>query len=93
MARIPIKGLPWLTLAELAIGARSRWRRLEEDDRAELGRLVRKATTGPRTLAPHERTELRRLVAALDLVDLGLGAVPFGKRARRVTKLARRARR
>ncbi len=69
--RLPdrIRTVPWLLLLR---GAQLVWAHLQDDltaqDRARLARLVR---TPPHRLTPAERTDLRRIVAKVDLGRLG----------------------
>jgi hypothetical protein len=75
-----------MMLLDLAMIARSHWGRLDERDRRELARIVRKSHGLPNHLTSRERSELLRLVRLLDPVTAGRklmpfhGGVPRGKR-------------
>jgi hypothetical protein len=75
-----------MMLLELAMVARNHWGRLDERDRRELARIVRKSHGLPNHLTARERSELLRLVRLLDPVTAGRklmpfhGGVPRGKR-------------
>lgn len=84
MPRVPgLRRLPWAIALEVAIVAREHWQLLDERDRAELARIVRKSKGKPANLTERERRHLRELVAKLDLVTAGRSLLPFGRRRRR----------
>lgn len=87
MARLPVKGAPWLVLIQAALAARERWAVLEPAERTELARLIRTTRGRPANLTPLEKAELRRLIGRLDLPGLGKDLLPVvargGRRKRR----------
>jgi hypothetical protein len=74
-----------MLLLDAALVARSHWVRLDDRDRRELARIVRKSHGLPTNLTPRERSELLRLVRLLDPVTAGRKLMPFhgGLRRRR----------
>ena len=83
MARLPIKGAPWLLVIHCALAARDHWGALEPADRAELARLLRTTRGRPSNLTVREKSELRRLVGKLDLPGLGKDLMPLATKRRR----------
>jgi hypothetical protein len=84
MPRLPgRKAIPWMLMLEIAMVARDHWGRLDERDRRELSRIVRKSQGRPRNLTKAERSELLRLVRLLDPVTVGRRLLPFGGAMRR----------
>lgn len=78
MPRLPgRKAVPWMLLLEAAMIARSHWGRLDDRDRRELARIVRKSHGLPNHLTPGERSELLRLVRLLDPITAGRRLMPF----------------
>jgi inactivated superfamily I helicase len=68
-----VRKVPWfqlISLAEVALLARRHLQALTPDERRRLADLVRH----PRSLADHEREELRRLAAKLELRQFATGA-------------------
>jgi len=65
---------------DVAVVLRDVWGRLEPHDRRRLGEIVRKG----RSLSESDKTELKRIVRKLELIDAGRQLVPIvGKRGRR----------
>jgi hypothetical protein len=83
MARLPVKGTPWLLVIQAAMAAREHWGVLEPDERTELARLLRTTRGRPSNLTVREKSELRRLVGKLDLPGLGKDLLPLASRRRR----------
>ncbi len=80
MAKIPIKGAPWLMIMQAALSARRHWGVLEPSERTDLARLLRTTRGRPANLTAHEKAELRRLVGKLDLPGLGKDLLPIASR-------------
>lgn len=83
MAKIPIKGAPWLLIIQAAVAAREHWGGLTRVERTDLARLLKNARGRPSNLTAHEKAELRRLVGKLDLPGLGKDLVPIASKRRR----------
>jgi hypothetical protein len=84
MPRLPgRKAIPWMLVLEAAMIAREHWGRLDERDRRELARIVRKSRGRPANLTPDERSELLRLVRLLDLLTAGRRLLPLQGGVRR----------
>ncbi|QEC49696.1 hypothetical protein FSW04_20350 [Baekduia soli] len=78
MPRLPgRKAVPWMMVLEAAVIARDHWGRLEPADRRELARIVKKSQGRPSNVTAAERSELRRIVARLDLFTAGRKLMPF----------------
>jgi hypothetical protein len=78
MPRLPgRKAVPWMLLLEAAMILRSHWGRLDDRDRVELSRIVRKSHGNPRNLSKNERSELARIMRRLDLITTGRKLMPF----------------
>ena len=77
MAKIPVKGAPWLLIAQASLTARDHWGKLPPSERTELARLIRTARGRPSNLTAHEKSELKPLVGKLDLPGLGRNLVPL----------------
>ena len=56
---------------------RTHWGLLDDKDRRELSRIVRKSHGDPRILDKNERSELLRIMRRLDLVTAGRKLMPF----------------
>ena len=82
MAKIPIKGAPWLLIIQAAMAAREHWGVLTPPERTDLAWLLRTTRGRPSKLTAHEKAELRRLVGKLDLPGLGKDLVPIASRRR-----------
>ena len=80
MAKIPLKGAPWLLVIQAAMSARDRWGVLTAAERADLTRLLRVTKGRPGNLTALEKRELRRLVGKLDLPGLGRDLLPLGRK-------------
>jgi hypothetical protein len=78
-----LKALPWLLLMELAWTLSQYWVRLPKHDRAELQRLLVKSKGLPHNLTARERSELKRIVVALDLQSAARQVAPLGRKFRR----------
>ncbi len=86
MPRVPLKGAPWLLVAQAALAAREHWVVLEPKERAALARLL-KTTRGRRSnLTAAEQAEVRRLVGKLDLAGFGKDLLPIASRRGRGRK-------
>lgn len=72
------KAVPWMLLIEAALVMRTHWSRLDDRDRRELARIVKKSHGLPNHLTKNERAELARLVRRLDLITAGRKLMPFG---------------
>jgi hypothetical protein len=84
MPRLPgRKAVPWMLLLEGAMVLRSHWGRLDDRDRRELSRIVRKSHGNPRNLTKPERSELARIMRRLDLLTAGRKLMPFHGGVRR----------
>ncbi|HMJ32508.1 MAG TPA: hypothetical protein VK501_01220 [Baekduia sp.] len=84
MPRLPgRKAVPWMLILDAALVARAHWTRLDDRDRRELTRIVRKSHGLPANLTPKERSELLRLVRLLDPVTAGRKLLPFHGGVRR----------
>jgi hypothetical protein len=84
MPRLPgRKAVPWLLALEAAMTLRTHWGRLDDRDRSELSRIVRKSHGNPRNLTKHERSELARIVRRLDLITAGRKLLPLHGGVRR----------
>ncbi len=79
MPRLPFarKAVPWMLLLEAATTLRTHWGRLDEHDRRELSRIVKKSGGRPANLTKNERSELLRIVRRLDLITAGRKLMPF----------------
>jgi hypothetical protein len=78
MPRLPgYKAVPWLLLLEAAMVLRAHWALLDDNDRRELARIVKKSHGNPRTLTKKERSELARIMRRLDLVTAGRKLMPL----------------
>jgi hypothetical protein len=71
------KAVPWMVLLQSAMVLRDHWGRLDDRDRRELSRIVKKSHGSPRNLSKNERSELVRIVRRLDLVTAGRKLMPF----------------
>ena len=71
------KAVPWFLLIEAAMVMRTHWSRLDDRDRRELARIVKKSHGLPNHLTKNERAELARLVRRLDLITAGRKLMPF----------------
>ena len=69
---------PWMVALDVAVVLRDVWGRLEPQERRRLGQIVRKG----RTMSERDKTELRRLVRKLELLDAGRQLVPIAGRRR-----------
>ena len=83
MAKIPIKGAPWLIIIQAAMAARQHWGALTPAERGDLGRLLRTTKGRPGNLTPQEKADLRRLVGKLDVPGLGKDLLPIATKRRR----------
>jgi hypothetical protein len=84
MPRLPgRKAVPWMMLLESAMVLRTHWGRLDERDRRELSRIVKKSHGNPRSLTKNDRAELTRIVRHLDLITAGRKLLPFHGGVRR----------
>lgn len=84
MPRLPgRKAVPWMLLIEAAMIMRTHWGRLDDRDRRELSRIVKKSHGLPNNLSRNERAELTRLVRRLDLITAGRTLMPFRGGVRR----------
>jgi hypothetical protein len=72
-----------MLILEAAMIARSHWGRLDDRDRRELARIVRKSHGLPHHLTANERSELLRLVRLLDPITAGRKLLPFRGGVRR----------
>ena len=77
------RAVPWMLVLQAAIIAREHWERLNQRDRSELARIVRKSKGRPGNLTPRERSELARIVRLLDPVTAGRKLLPFRGGVRR----------
>jgi hypothetical protein len=66
-----------MLILEAAMIARTHWGRLDDRDRHELARIVRKSHGLPNNLTAKERSELLRLVRLLDPISAGRKLLPF----------------
>ena len=67
----PAKRVPWILVLTIAKVIYDRFRSdVKPGDRQELGRLVRKSKGDPRRLTARERSELMRIVKAVDVSEL-----------------------
>ncbi len=66
-----------MLLIEAALVMRTHWSRLDDRDRRELARIVKKSHGLPNHLTKNERAELARLVRRLDLITAGRKLMPF----------------
>jgi hypothetical protein len=84
MPRLPgRKAVPWMLMLEAAMTLRAHWGRLDDKDRHELSRIVRKSHGLPNNLTKDERSELARIVRRLDLITAGRKMMPFHGGVRR----------
>ncbi len=83
MAKLPVKGAPWLLVIQAAMAARDRWALLTPSERTELQRLIRTTKGRPGNLTASEKRELKRLVGRLDLPGLGKDLLPLATKQRR----------
>jgi hypothetical protein len=74
---IPKKVVPWMLLLEAAMVARAHWALLDDRDRRELAKIVKKSHGNPMNLTKHERSELARIVRRLDLITAGRKLMPL----------------
>jgi predicted deacylase len=78
MPRLPgRKTVPWMILLQSAMMLREHWGRLDDQDRRELNRIVRKSRGLPNNLSKNDRNELLRIVRRLDLITAGRKLMPF----------------
>jgi hypothetical protein len=66
-----------LLLLEAAMVLRSHWGMLDDKDRRELSRIVRKSHGDPRILTKSDRSELARILRRLDLITAGRKLMPM----------------
>ena len=83
MAKLPIKGVPWLVVIQAAMAAREHWGVLTPRERTELARLLKSTRGRTANLTAKEKAELRRLVGRLDLPGLGKDLLPVVARGGR----------
>lgn len=83
MAKLPIKGVPWLVVIQAAMAAREHWGVLTPRERTELARLIRATRGRTSNLTAKEQAELRRLIGRLDLPGLGKDLLPVVTRGSR----------
>jgi hypothetical protein len=85
MPKMPIgrKAVPWMLMLETAMMLRTHWGRLDDKDRHELSRIVKKSHGRPQNLTKNERSELVRIVRRLDLITAGRKLLPFHGGVRR----------
>jgi hypothetical protein len=85
MPKMPLgrKAVPWMLMLEAAMMLRTHWDRLDDQDRRELGRIVKKSHGRPQNLTKNERSELVRIVRRLDLITAGRKLMPFHGGVRR----------
>ncbi len=82
--RLPgTKAVPWMLVLQSAMILREHWGRLDDKDRHELNRIVRKSGGRPNNLTKSERSELVRIVRRLDLMTAGRKLLPFHGGVRR----------
>jgi hypothetical protein len=74
---VPKKVVPWMLLIEAAMVLRTHWSLLDDVDRRELSRIVRKSHGDPRRVTKNERSELARIVRRLDLITAGRKLMPM----------------
>lgn len=74
---MPKKVVPWMLLVEAALVLRTHWGLLDDVDRRELSRIVRKSHGNPRNVTKNERSELARIVRRLDLITAGRKLMPL----------------
>jgi hypothetical protein len=77
-----VRALPWATVLRAAFVVGRRVGALSGRDRARLGELLKKSRGWPGRLGERERTELRRLLAKLDLRGMGREMLPSGRGGR-----------
>jgi hypothetical protein len=77
-----VRALPWLLLIELAWTLSQYWMQLPKNDRSELQRLLKKSKGLPNNLTATERSDLRRIVVALDLKSAARQMAPLGRKLR-----------
>jgi hypothetical protein len=76
--KVPGKKLaPILLALDAAMIMRDHWGRLEAGDRRELVRILRKSHGKPTNLTSRDRSELLRIVRALDPITAGRKLMPF----------------
>lgn len=85
MPKMPLgrKAVPWMLMLESAMVLRTHWGRLDDKDRRELSRIVKKSHGRPQNLTKNERSELVRIVRRLDLITAGRKLLPFHGGVRR----------
>jgi hypothetical protein len=66
-----------MLVLEAAMVMRTHWGRLDDRDRREMARIVKKSHGLPNNLSKTERAELARLVRRLDLITAGRKLLPF----------------
>jgi hypothetical protein len=76
MPRLPKLG-PWMLLLQAAMVLRSHWGLLDDVDRRELSRIVKKSHGDPRRITKTERGDLLRIVRRLDLLTAGRKMMPL----------------
>jgi hypothetical protein len=75
-----LRAIQWMVLLDVAIVAREHWTRLELSERRRLVEIAQNA----RHLSKRDRTDLRRIIAKLELADAGREVLPLiGRRGRR----------
>jgi hypothetical protein len=74
---MPKKVVPWMLLIEAAMVLRTHWSLLDEKDRGELSRIVKKSHGNPRNVTKRERSELARIVRRLDLITASRKLMPM----------------
>jgi hypothetical protein len=77
------KAVPWLLMLEAAMMLRTHWGRLDDKDRRELARIVKKSHGRPDRLTKNERSELVRIVRRLDLITASRKLMPMHGGVRR----------
>jgi hypothetical protein len=71
------KAVPWMLMLQSAMILREHWTRLDDHDRRELNRIVRKSHGNPSNLSKNDRGELLRIMRRLDLFTAGRKLLPF----------------
>jgi hypothetical protein len=76
-----LRAVPWMIALDAAMIARDRWTRLEAHERRRLVEIARKG----RGVTERDKTDLRRIVHKLELLDAGRQLLPIvgGRRKRR----------
>jgi hypothetical protein len=75
-----LRAIQWMILLDVALVAREHWSRLEGNEQRQLAQILRRG----RHMSARDRSDLRRIVAKLELLDAGRELMPIvGRRGKK----------